>query len=116
MSLTVSDVLQYDDFDRIFGANRLERDQIGGANYGEPFRYSTLGGTIAGTAYSAIEPLTRPNVALLIFSAAGALTPSKKCAKLQSFGYGCTTTHVQPTANLPLRCFVTVDSIGMGDE
>jgi hypothetical protein len=58
-----------------------------------------------------ITPKSGKNVALLYFPAKGNLTIDKgSCLKLEEFYAGCTTTNVEPIANVNFNCHITVSA------
>jgi hypothetical protein len=82
----------------------------GRAIYKPNFRYTTSGsGTNIRTG---VNPASGVNVAGVAFPAEGALTTEARCIQLLDFYYGCTTTNIQGTANVPLPCEYTLSTAG----
>jgi hypothetical protein len=85
-----------------------------GRMYQPNFRYVTIGGAL-GIA-TGIIPESGKNVAIFYLPATGNLTTENKCIVLQEFYAACTTTNLQPNANVNLGCLITVSAYGTKGE
>lgn len=63
-----------------------------------------------------IKPESDPNVAVVVQSAVGTFTGTKKCVSLRELYIGCTTTNVMATANIPFTCVMTIEALNPGSD
>jgi hypothetical protein len=85
--------------------------------YDGQFGYVTQGGALE-TDYTGIKAVSGRKVALISSPATGNITvsPEFRCVKLERLFRGCTTTNLQATLNVPLRCSVTVEAFNLQGE
>lgn len=99
---------QYDDLGNT-GVGPIPLNSNGGINYNN-FKYVTVNGTLP--QLTGVLPQSGRNVALLLMPAVGSFAASDRCFVLEQFHFGCTTTNVEPAANVPLQCRLSVTAYG----